>query len=206
MPLQGDIVPLGAATAGEIEAARTDGEGYFETSCFSIPFFGIQSCKSHTTAVPKLVKEGQTIELVSQGESYGEFYINSIFQESNGNCFLYNSNRDPEGIVMLGKCEPVTASAVPPTEFEVKKLRRAMADLGAFEGIVVLCARSPHADDETAQRWWGKSGDLLNIAIEYAKHVYPNNEDARGIALLTFLGASHGQRENPERIWDHPDG
>lgn len=87
-----------------------------------------------------------------------------------------------------------------------KKLLDAMHGLGSVEGIVVVCARSPHADDETALRWHGWSIDVTNIATEYAAHMHPDNEAAQAVAQLAFGAASLEQQEEPERTWDDPRG
>ena len=51
--LTAGVVPLDAAPADEIQAARTDGYGWFETCSF----FGMW-CTVHATAAPELVNEG----------------------------------------------------------------------------------------------------------------------------------------------------
>ncbi len=87
-----------------------------------------------------------------------------------------------------------------------KKLLDAMHDLGSVEGIVVVCARSPHVDDETSLRWRGWSIELTDIATDYAAHIHPDNEAARAVVQLAFGAASLEQQEEQERIWDDPRG
>ncbi len=87
-----------------------------------------------------------------------------------------------------------------------KKLLDALHDLGSVEGIVVVCARSPHVDDETSLRWRGWSIELTDIATDYAAHIHPDNEAARAVAQLAFGAASLEQQQEPERIWGDPRG
>ena len=130
-------------------------------------------------------------------------------QESNGNCFLYNSSyrdRDFENMIMLGKCEPVAAALVPPTKLDIDKMIEAMEDLGGMDGIVIVCSQSPHIDVETSLRWTGYSLDLSDLATEYAKRIWPNDASAQALAAVGVYGeAMLYQQEDPERIWDTPD-
>ena len=89
------------SSAGEIQIVRTSGEAWFET-CY---FFGFV-CETHGIKLPKVVVVGDVIQRVSGADDFGPFAVHSIRQESNGNCFLYNSPyRDLEGVIYLGKCE-----------------------------------------------------------------------------------------------------
>ena len=105
-----------------------------------------------------------------------------------------------------GSFETVAASAAPPTKTEVNKLLQAMHEIGAIEGIVIACSRSPHIDDEMALRWQGWAIDLNEIAMEYAERVYADDEAGQGGALLAFGIASGNQQEEPQRLWNDPEG
>ena len=191
-----------AALARDALVVETEGHGTIE-KCW------VLVCSARAFDVPAVIVVGDILRLVAPpGEDDVTFSVHSITQERGGNCFLHDSPfRRRGGTVMLGKCRVVEVDAAPPPIAQLPdKLVEAIEFLGSISGMSEVCGLSPKENTTAALKWYERSIDLWEIVEKYTERVAPANEDARMKATLGFGIAAAQQSEEPERIWDDPQG
>lgn len=201
---------LAASQAGAVERAvemiETPGRAAL-LECTNYIF--ISRCDRKTVSLPKRIWLGDRLKIHVEGKVKPvQFDVRWLRGDpKRALCWIgddYGHRRGNDYIVVRN------CRIVPPAEARkagnIRRLAGLIEFLGSTAGVAEVCARSPKLDAKTSLEWSGRSIALYDLAQRYIERLAPSDETAETAATIAMHLTAADQHENPERVWNDPQG